>query len=125
MWGWIEMKYADGFTLVLESGEWGNKYDRKPARKPTLEDPRRGDAEEVPRDARPRAAADVRGGGEDAKARRRQRGGGPPLRHPPHLANIAIRTGRKLKFDPVKEEFIGDELANRYVNPPMRAPWHL
>ena len=28
MWGWIEMKYADGFTLVLESGEWGNKYDR-------------------------------------------------------------------------------------------------
>ena len=40
-------------------------------------------------------------------------------------ANIAIRTGRKLKFDPVKEEFVGDEFANRYVNLPMRAPWHL
>ena len=22
------MKYADGFTLVLDSGEWGNAYDR-------------------------------------------------------------------------------------------------
>ena len=22
------MKYADGFTLVLDSGEWGPKYDR-------------------------------------------------------------------------------------------------
>ncbi len=42
-----------------------------------------------------------------------------------HLANIAIRTGRKLNYDPVKEEIIGDEEANRLVNPPMRAPWHL
>ena len=28
MWGWCELKYADGFTLVLESGEWGEDYDR-------------------------------------------------------------------------------------------------
>jgi myo-inositol 2-dehydrogenase/D-chiro-inositol 1-dehydrogenase len=42
-----------------------------------------------------------------------------------HLANIAIRTGRKIRFDPVKEQIIGDEEANRLVNVPMRAPWHL
>ena len=42
-----------------------------------------------------------------------------------HLANTAIRTGRKLRYDPAKEQFVGDELANRYVNLPMRAPWHL
>ena len=42
-----------------------------------------------------------------------------------HLANIAIRTGRTIKFDPVKELVIGDEEANRLVNQPMRAPWHL
>ncbi|MHC4309000.1 MAG: hypothetical protein ACYSSN_03565 [Planctomycetota bacterium] len=36
-----------------------------------------------------------------------------------------MRTGRKIHFDPVKEEIIGDEEANRLVNPPMRAPWHL
>ena len=23
VWGWCEMKYADGFTLVFTSGEWG------------------------------------------------------------------------------------------------------
>ena len=42
-----------------------------------------------------------------------------------HLANIAIRTGRKIKYDPVREQIIGDEEANRLVNVPMRAPWHL
>jgi hypothetical protein len=42
-----------------------------------------------------------------------------------HLANIAIRVGRKLRFDPAKEVIAGDEEANRLVNQPMRAPWHL
>lgn len=42
-----------------------------------------------------------------------------------HLANIAIRTGRTLHYDPVKEQIIGDEEANRLVNQPMRAPWRL
>ncbi|MEZ0265048.1 MAG: hypothetical protein ACAI43_09995 [Phycisphaerae bacterium] len=42
-----------------------------------------------------------------------------------HLTNLAIRTGRKLKFDPVTEQIVGDEEANRLINPPMRAPWHL
>ena len=42
-----------------------------------------------------------------------------------HLTNIAIRTGRKLKFDPIKEEIIGDPEAQRLVHQPMRAPWHL
>ena len=23
MWAWAELKYADGFTLVLDSNEWG------------------------------------------------------------------------------------------------------
>ena len=42
-----------------------------------------------------------------------------------HLANVAIRTGRKLKFDPVKQRFIDDEGANRLADQPMRAPYHL
>ncbi len=42
-----------------------------------------------------------------------------------HLANIAIRVGRKIRFDPVKEVIVGDEEANRLVSQPMRAPWHL
>jgi hypothetical protein len=40
-----------------------------------------------------------------------------------HLANIATWTGRTLKWDPVKEEFIGDDTANRMPQRAMRAPW--
>lgn len=41
-----------------------------------------------------------------------------------HLANISIQLGRKLRWDPVKEEFIHDEAANALRRErPMRAPW--
>jgi len=42
-----------------------------------------------------------------------------------HLDDIAIRLGRKLKWDPQKEEFINDAKANRMLTRPMRSPWHL
>lgn len=42
-----------------------------------------------------------------------------------HLANIAIRMGRRIHYDPVNERIVGDEEANRMVDIPMRAPWHL
>ena len=41
-----------------------------------------------------------------------------------NLAIIAIRIGRKIRYDPVKEQALDDE-ANRLVDVPMRAPWHL
>lgn len=42
-----------------------------------------------------------------------------------YLGHIAILTGRKLKWDPVKERFINDAEANRLLSRPMRSPWHL
>lgn len=42
-----------------------------------------------------------------------------------HLANIAIKLGRKLKWNPVAEEFIGDAEANALRTRPMRKPWSL
>ena len=42
-----------------------------------------------------------------------------------HLANIALRVGRKLRWDPVAEQLVGDEQANGFVNIPIRAPWRL
>jgi predicted dehydrogenase len=41
------------------------------------------------------------------------------------LSDIAIRLGRKLKWDPDKEEFPGDAEANRMLQRPMRQPWRL
>ncbi|NRA75314.1 MAG: gfo/Idh/MocA family oxidoreductase, partial [Planctomycetes bacterium] len=42
-----------------------------------------------------------------------------------NLANIAVRTGRKLHFDPVSQRFPADEEANRMIRQPMRAPWRI
>jgi hypothetical protein len=42
-----------------------------------------------------------------------------------HAAAIAWMLGRKLRFDPAREEFIGDEEANRMRSRAMREPWHV
>jgi predicted dehydrogenase len=40
-----------------------------------------------------------------------------------HLAGIAVQLGRKLKWDPVKEEFVGDKEANALVAREQRKKW--
>jgi myo-inositol 2-dehydrogenase / D-chiro-inositol 1-dehydrogenase len=40
-----------------------------------------------------------------------------------NIGLIALRLGRSLKFDPVTQEFIDDEGANKLINPVMRAPY--
>jgi predicted dehydrogenase len=42
-----------------------------------------------------------------------------------HLGNIARWTGRKLRWDPVKEQFLGDKDANQYLDRERRKPWTL
>ncbi len=44
---------------------------------------------------------------------------------PSHLGNIAMMLGRKLRWDPDKEEFIGDAQANSMRSRAYRAPWRL
>lgn len=40
-----------------------------------------------------------------------------------HLGNIARWTGRKLHWNPIKEEFVGDKDANQYLDRERRKPW--
>ena len=125
MWGWAELKYADGFTLVLDSGEWGETWKKRPARAVSLED--------LDEESRKKLAdmpdPDPLLTFAEAVKTRKPAGGNAEAAHRTitimHLANLAIRTGRKIRFDPVKEVVIGDEQANRLVNQPMRAPWHI
>jgi predicted dehydrogenase len=42
-----------------------------------------------------------------------------------HLGNIAIRSGRKIQWDPVKEVVVGDPEAARLTTKEYRAPWKL
>jgi len=125
MWGWVELKYADGFTLVLDGGEWGKPYDRKAERRVELEDLDEGSRNKVegmPDPEPPRTFVEA------VRTRRRSAGHEEAAHRAAtviHLANIAIRCGRKIRYDPVKEQIIGDDFANRLVNQPMRAPWHL
>jgi len=42
-----------------------------------------------------------------------------------HLGNIAYKLGRALKWDPEREEILGDADASKLLWRPMRAPWHL
>jgi hypothetical protein len=42
-----------------------------------------------------------------------------------NMGIIALQLGRTLHFDPVRQQFIDDEAANRLINQPMRAPWSI
>ena len=125
MWGWIELKYADGLTLVIESGEWGKPYDRKTHRGIGLNDLSPEDQKKLKAMPDPEPLVSF----PEAVKTRKRAGGHADAAHRTatllHLSNIAIRTGRKLHYDPVKEEIVGDEEANRLVYQPMRAPWHI
>ncbi|MEK6234979.1 MAG: Gfo/Idh/MocA family oxidoreductase [Planctomycetales bacterium] len=129
LWGWCELKYADGFTLVLESGEWGAKYDRLPSRHTSEadllkmlseSDRKKLDAMPDPEPARffPEAVRERKPTWANAERSHR-------VATIYHLANVAFRCGRPLKFDPDTEHIVGDEEADRLVNQPMRAPWRL
>ncbi|MEX2142293.1 MAG: Gfo/Idh/MocA family oxidoreductase [Pirellulales bacterium] len=125
MWGWVEMRYADGMILVLDSGEWGEPYNRKTERRLSVADLSEADREKVKAMDKPEPLMTFA----EAVKSRQQAGGSAEAAHRAatllHLANIAIRTGRKIQYDPVKEQVVGDEEANRLVNQTMRAPWHL
>lgn len=40
-----------------------------------------------------------------------------------HIGMIAALLGRKLRWDPTAERFVGDDTANRLLRREMRAPW--
>ena len=42
-----------------------------------------------------------------------------------HLSNIAVRTGRKIRWDPTRETITGDPEAAKMLDRPLRRPWSL
>jgi predicted dehydrogenase len=134
LWGRVTMTYADGTRLILESEEWGEPTERG---KPLIEGPKGKvykDMVTEPANLKDAVASlpDPEPMIDDFRVAVRTRRkfalnemNGNRSNMLVHLANAAIRTGRKLRFDPVSQHFVGDEEANRLVDQPMRAPWRL
>ena len=125
MWGWVELRYADGMRLVLDSAEWGDPWEKSKSRGLKLEDLPPADQEILKALPDPEPLLTF---GQAVRARK-PAGGNAEAAHRTvtiiHLANLAIRVGRPIRFDPVTEQILGDEQANRLAYQPMRAPWHL
>jgi predicted dehydrogenase len=136
MWGRVEMTYADGCRIVLESGEWGDVTTKD---QPYLEGPKgkiyqgfKTDPPDLKEALKDEKLVDPAPMISDFNVSVKTRApfglnekNGNRSNMLVHLANAAIRTGRTLRFDPVGQRFVGDDEANRLVNQPMRAPWHL
>ena len=134
LWGRLEMRYADGCKIILESEEWG---EAKEVGKPYIEGPKgkiyRGFITDPPDlkealSSLPEPEPMISDFNISVKTRQKfglNEINGNRSNMLGHLGNVAIRTGRKLKFDPERQRFIGDEQANRLADQPMRAPWHL
>jgi predicted dehydrogenase len=134
MWGRVEMKYADGCRIILESCEWGKNETEG---QPYIEGPKgklypgmRSDPPDIAQALKTLPEPEPQVSDFNVSVRTRRKFGlnevnGNRSNMLVHIANAAIRTGRKLRFDPVAQRFIGDDFANRLVDQPMRAPWHL
>jgi predicted dehydrogenase len=137
-WGWIKFTYGDGTRIIIESGEWGKAHF---AGRPFIEGPkgkvwdmggRKTDPPDLMQKLRSYPNPPRLHGWDHAVRSRDDRHGGKPNAEAAHrscslvnLAIIALRVGRTIRWDPVAERVIGDDEANRLVNVPMRAPWHI
>jgi len=139
-WGRITYRFADGTRIICTSGEWGTYESEKdlafiegPLGKVYGEDERNRKTRTDPPDLFEKAeklpdppklvqfesalrTREIPGGNAEASHR---------VASVLHLGNIAVRLGRKLRWDPAREEFPNDPDANRLVRLPLRAPWHL
>jgi hypothetical protein len=138
MWGNVVMTYADGTRIIIESGEWG---EAKFAEMPFLSGPNgkvwdesghRTDPPDLMQKLREFPDPPRLKGWGDARRTRDDTGGDKPNVEAAHrsctlvnLAALSIRLGRPLRYDPEREVFENDEVANRMVNPPMRGPWEI
>ena len=133
-WGKVTLRYADGCQIILESREWG---PRDAQGLPYLEGPKgrvfkgiRSEPTEILEgiEELPDPEPMITRFEESVRSREKfalNEVNGHRSCTLVNLANIAIRTGRKLRFDPVAQVFPGDGEANGLLRQPMRAPWRI
>ena len=129
-WHWIRLKYADGCEIFLDGDDRNTDaaFIEGPAGKLY-----RGFTSDIPNLEKKLAAfpdpeSQMTDFLEAVRTRRKfalNEENGHRSCTIVNLAACAVRLGRILRFDPVRQRFIGDNQANRLIDQPMRAPWYL
>ena len=96
-----------------------NKIECQPQ---AIKDSTIGDRETPPL-CEPESLPELPGLREVPQGTHRTRRDRPSYRRLCHLGNIAMLLKRKIKWDPVKEEIVGDAEAAGMLTRPLRAPW--
>ena len=129
-WRRIEFTYADGCKIILDG-------ENKDTNVPYIEGPNgkiyRGFKSDIPNilkviDTLPDPEPQMTVFSESVKSRKKfglNELNGFRSATIVNMGKIALQLGRSLDFDPVKQEFINDEAANRLINQPMRGPWKI
>lgn len=140
--GTVYAKYANGVKLVMRPGGWlglGTCPVRFEGDEGWVETGDSGKVEVYPASLRSELHLYGMTGGLSAEQNVRNfldcmRSGALPFSHSGamrhshiacHAAALAWQLGRKLKFDPVQEAFLGDDEANNLRTRAMREPWHV
>jgi len=129
-WRRISMRYADGCEVILDGADSAKNaaYIEGPDGKLF-----QGFSSDIPNFEReierlPETAPQVTDFSEAVKTRTKfalNEANGHRSCTLVNLGIIALRLRRKLYFDPRSQRFEGDEEANRLIDQPMRAPWHV
>ena len=131
----VEARYADGVRLLMKGGDKGVRFDGD-AGWIHLSDGGQITSEpksiladrSVPRVHWSYMAGHVRNLLDCIRSRKRTVSH-PELAHRvhtiAHAANLCLRLGRKLQWDPRAERFVDDEQANRMLCRVMRPPWQV
>ncbi len=129
-WRRIEFTYADGCKIILDG-------ENKDANVPYIEGPRgkiyKGFKSDIPNllkvlDTFPDPQPQITTFSESVISRKKfalNEVNGHRSSTIVNMGKIALQLGRSLDFDPVKQEFINDEAANKLINQSMRGPWKI
>jgi predicted dehydrogenase len=138
-WDHVAVRYGDGTKLILESSMWraelpmGNFEIAGPKGRfwTTKEDHRSEPAEmiaeaaKLPDDPKRISVDEAFRTRNDKHAERPSAETQFRTTKILHLSNIALRTGRKIVWDPEKQTIVGDEQAASLLDIPVRVPWRL
>jgi predicted dehydrogenase len=130
-----EARYADGVRLLMKNGQKGVRFDGdagwihlSDAGEITAEPKSILAERNVPRVDWAFTGGHVRNFLDSTRSRRLT------ASHPElaqrahtiaHCANLCLRLGRKLRWDPAAEQFVDDDQANRMLCRTMRPPWQV